>query len=265
MNGSRFGSAVVHRNPNEQILRSGFGILDEHIEVAVVLEHAGVKQLILELVARPASTRFHKIAIREFALRVLVEVLHVGVRGCTVEIEVIFLHVLAVIALAVCETEQPLLQDRIAAVPQCDCEAKLLLVIRDSREAVLSPAVSARTRLVVSEIVPGIAILAVIFTYRAPLPFTKIGTPFLPGDAALTRFIQTSLLCALQLPCMRFLFQFCHCDLLLPAGAADSRPNSQPFHYPEGIFIAMSERGQQLVAAGPRSERSGGSGSPRAS
>ena len=50
-------------------------------------------------------------------------------RGRAVDVEVVLLHVLAVVALAVGEPEQPLLQDRVALVPQRQREAQPLLVV----------------------------------------------------------------------------------------------------------------------------------------
>ena len=70
--------------------------------------------------------------------------------GVRVEVEVVLLHVLAVVALAVGQAEQPLLEDRILAVPQRQREAEQLLVVADAGEAVLAPAVGARARLVVA-------------------------------------------------------------------------------------------------------------------
>jgi hypothetical protein len=54
------------------------------------------------------------------------------VSGSAVDIEVIFLNVLAVIAFGVDEAKQPLLQDGIAAVPKSQSKAKLLLVVGDT-------------------------------------------------------------------------------------------------------------------------------------
>jgi hypothetical protein len=90
---------------------------------------------------RPAG--LHEIEIWVSFLRVLVQILHVGMRRCAVEIEVVLLDVLAVVALAVGETEEALLQNRIATVPQCDREAKPLVVIAEPRQAVLAPAIGA--------------------------------------------------------------------------------------------------------------------------
>jgi hypothetical protein len=58
--------------------------------------------------------------------------LHVRVRGRAIEVEVVLFDVLPVIALAVRESEHPLLEDRIATVPERQGETKKLLVITDT-------------------------------------------------------------------------------------------------------------------------------------
>ena len=93
---------------------------------------------------RPAAAVvLDEVGVGEGRLRVLVEVLHVRVRRRGVEVEVVLLDVLAVVALAVGQAEQPLLEDRVLAVPQGQREAELLLVVGDAGEAVLAPAVGA--------------------------------------------------------------------------------------------------------------------------
>jgi len=49
--------------------------------------------------------------------------------GVQSRVKVILLHVLAVVALAVGQSEQALLQDRVLAVPERQGEAKALLVV----------------------------------------------------------------------------------------------------------------------------------------
>src|SRR5882724_7548234 len=44
------------------------------------------------------------------------------------------------------------------------------------------------------EIVPCVAILAVVFAHRTPLSLAQVGSPFLPGDLRLARFVQPFLL-----------------------------------------------------------------------
>ena len=78
--------------------------------------------------------------------------------GVRVEVEVALLDVLAVIALVAGQAEEPLLQDRIAAVPQRDREADALMAVGDAAEAVLVPAIGARTRVIVREVLPGGAV-----------------------------------------------------------------------------------------------------------
>src|SRR4249920_1611928 len=97
-----------------------------------------------------------------------------------VQIEVIFLYILTVVALAVREPEQTLLKNRVPAIPHGHAKAQQLLVIADTGNTIFTPAVGAGTRMVMSEIVPCIAILTVIFTDRAPLTFTEVRPPLFP-------------------------------------------------------------------------------------
>ena len=97
---------------------TGLGVLHEDVEVAVVIEDAGVEELILHLVPGAPAVRLHQVGVGKGRLRVLVEVLHVRVGRRAVEVEVVLLHILAVVALAVGQPEEPLLEDRVLAVPQ---------------------------------------------------------------------------------------------------------------------------------------------------
>src|SRR6185503_15534026 len=90
-----------------------------------------------------------QILVREGALRVLVETLHVRVRRRRIEVVVVLLDVLAVVPLAVGEPEQALLEDGIPAVPERYRETELLPVVGDAGDAVLAPAVGARARVIV--------------------------------------------------------------------------------------------------------------------
>ena len=99
-----------------------------------------------------------------------------------VEVEVVLLDVLAVVALAVGQAEEPLLEDRVLAVPQGQGEAEPLLVVGDAGDAVLAPAIGARAGLVVGEVVPGVAVLAVVLAHGAPLALAEVRPPLLPGS-----------------------------------------------------------------------------------
>jgi len=71
-----------------------------------------------------------------------------------VEVEVVLLDVLSVVALAVGQAEEALLEDGILAVPEGQGEAEDLTVVRDPCQAVLTPAVGPRPGLIVAEVVP---------------------------------------------------------------------------------------------------------------
>src|SRR4029077_10008812 len=111
-------------------------------------------------------------------------------RGRAVEIKVVFLDVLAVVALPIRQTEETLLQDWISTIPKSDRETELLLVVRDSCETIFSPAIGAGTGLGMTEVVPRISVLAVIFPYGPPLSFAEVRAPFFPGDSLFAALIQ---------------------------------------------------------------------------
>src|SRR4030095_6477223 len=83
---------------------------------------------------------------------------------------------------------------RVALVPQRQGKAQLLLVVAESPEPVFAPPVRPRASLVVREVVPRVAILAVVLTDRAPLPLAEVRSPFLPGDLRFARLVQPVLL-----------------------------------------------------------------------
>src|SRR4029077_5136366 len=172
---------------------SRLGVFDKNVKVAVVVEYAAVEQLVLELLPRPPPVGLDKVPVGILALRVLVEVLHVRMRRRAVDVEVVLLDILAVVRLVVGESEQALLEDRVALVPQRHGKAQPLLVIADSSKPILAPAVRPRARLVMAEVVPGIAIFAVVLAHRAPLALAQIGSPFLPRDSRLARLVQAFL------------------------------------------------------------------------
>src|ERR1700722_2803427 len=88
------------------------------------------------------------------------------------------------VALVVGQTEQPLLEDRVAAVPQRQTHAQEEMLVAKSGDPIFAPAVGAAARVVVRQVLPGGAILAVILTHRAPLPVADIGPPVSPRGAA---------------------------------------------------------------------------------
>ena len=69
------------------------------VEVGVVVEDAGIDQLVFRLRAAAAGVFVAQVVVGEGALRIFVERLHIGVRGQVVEVEPLLLNVLAVVAL----------------------------------------------------------------------------------------------------------------------------------------------------------------------
>ena len=111
--------------------------------------------------------------------------------GCAVEVEVVFLHILAMIAFVARQSEQTLLEHRITLIPQRQREANELVTIRDARQSILVPAVSSGTGVIVREILPGVSVRAVIFADGAPCAFAEVRSPPLPMLLARRRFRQS--------------------------------------------------------------------------
>ena len=111
-------AAVRSRDPDQDIVRPGLGVFGKDVEIAAVIEDTAVGQLEFRVVAVAAAVLLHKPGIRKFALRVLVERLHVGVGRGGIEVKVGLLYVLPVISLGAGEAEEPFLQDGITAVPE---------------------------------------------------------------------------------------------------------------------------------------------------
>src|ERR1700730_18630750 len=118
--------------------------------------------------------------IRKFALWILVEHLQIRMRRRRIEIVVLLLHILAVIALAVGQAEEPLFENGIARIPQRHAQAQALLVVGKPADAVLAPAVGATPCMIVREVFPRGAVGAVVLARRAPLALGEIRAPSLP-------------------------------------------------------------------------------------
>src|ERR1700735_4346752 len=84
------------------------------------------------------------------------------------------------VALRAGQPERPLLEDRIASVPQREPQAQPLLDVGKAGQAILAPPVRLGPGLVVREIVPGIPVRAVVPPDRAPLTLAHVGAPQVP-------------------------------------------------------------------------------------
>ena len=186
---------VVQGDAHQDVMRGRLCVLDERVEVAIALEDARVDELVLHVALAASAVLAHEIVVGIGLLRILVEVLHVGVGGRAVEVVVVLLDVLAVVALAIGEAEETLLDDRVAPVPQRQRKAQPLLVVGDAGQAVLAPAVDARSGLIMAEVLPGITGSAVVLAHRTPLTLREVGPPGLPGHAALALLGQSLVFC----------------------------------------------------------------------
>src|SRR5262245_23081447 len=124
-------------------------------------------------------------------LRVFVERLHVRMRGSAIQVVIIFFHVLPVIAFAVGQTEEPLFQNGVSVIPQRQCETEALMIVGNTQQAILSPTVGAGASMVVRQIIPGRAMLAVIFTDGSPLSLAQVRTPASPVRRTFARLLQS--------------------------------------------------------------------------
>src|SRR5205085_5146869 len=146
---------------------------------------------------------------------VLVEHPHVRMSGRAVEVVIELLDVLAVVAFGIGEPEQPFLQDRVAAVPQCQAKAEQQLIVAKAADPVLAPAIGAAARLIMRKIFPGGTVLAVILAHRSPLTFAEIRSPA-PPMLAVPDFLEAQRLGAAKCPAPTF----CHRLSSLSSGAS---------------------------------------------
>jgi hypothetical protein len=121
-------------------------------------ERVGVEQLVLELTAPAVPVRLDQIKIRVLPLRIFVEHPFVRMGRRRVEVEILFLDILAVVALGGRQPEQALLEDGVLAVPEGRGEAEQLVAVADAGDAVLAPAVGLAAGQVVGQVGPGVAV-----------------------------------------------------------------------------------------------------------
>ena len=111
-------AAVVRGDADDQRVGVFLGHFDEDVEVAAVIEDAGIDQLKLGVVPPAAAVLVNELTIGKRALRIFVQEPLVRMARHGVEVEVALLHVLAVVRLGRDKTEKALLEDRIALVPE---------------------------------------------------------------------------------------------------------------------------------------------------
>src|SRR5437879_320486 len=138
-----FRPAIHRGDSNENVFDAGFGILDENVKIAVPGKNTCVEQFKLRLTTAATLVLLQQGFVRKFRLRIFVEHAHVAVRGCRVEVKVVFLDVFAVIALISRKAEKPFFQNGVASIPQRQPETDHLMAVADPAEAIFSPTVGA--------------------------------------------------------------------------------------------------------------------------
>ena len=103
--------------PHQDVLGACLGVFDIDIEIAIGVEDSGIHDLEFGLLLAAARVLLHQPGVGIFGLRIFVEHPRVTIGRHRVEIVVKLLDVLAVVALAIAETEHALLEDRVLAVP----------------------------------------------------------------------------------------------------------------------------------------------------
>src|SRR5690606_32671046 len=135
-----------------QVERGGLGVLDADRPVPVLVEDAGVDQLVLGLLPAALPVDRVQLGVGVGPLRVVVAPAHVGVGGRGVLVPPVLLGVLPMVAATAGEAEHALLEDRVLAVPQRQGEAERLPFVADAGHAVLVPPVGAGPGVVVREV-----------------------------------------------------------------------------------------------------------------
>ncbi len=184
----------MSRDEHQDLVVGPLRVLHDHVEIPVLVEDAGIEELVLHLQLAAMPVGDDQILVGVRALWILVEALHIRVRRRAVEVEPVLLDVLAVVALTVGEAEHALLEDRIGPVPERQRQTQPLLVVADAGDPVLTPSVRPRARLVMCEVIPRVAVGAVVLADCPPLALAQIGAPGLPGDRTRAGLLKSNVL-----------------------------------------------------------------------
>jgi len=165
VDGGNFRATIRDIDADQNIFRCDLGILDDDIEIAALLEDAGVYQLEFPLESVASAVFFQELFVGIRGMRIFIEILHVGVRRSAVEVEVIFFDVLAVVTFAAREAEDALLQDWVFLVPQRKGKADALVTVANAGDSFFVPAVRFGASGIVGDEVPVIVPQARSLTY----------------------------------------------------------------------------------------------------
>ena len=180
MKARRLGPPVVGFDPYVDLRCSRLGVTDFDIPIAVLIEQTGVEKIERRIATAAPPVLGNEPIVGVGGLRIFVEIAQPAMAGGGVKVEIILLDVLAAIALIAGQPKRTLLEDRVAAIPQRQRKAQTLLLVAQSPQPVLAPAIGARARLVMAEMSPGVTIGAIVLAHRTPGPLRQIGPPQTP-------------------------------------------------------------------------------------
>ena len=235
------GPRVRHTDRHQQVVRVALRVVDLDDPVAVLAEHTGVEQLVLGVELPAPGVLRHEIVVWERPLRVVVTPAVPRVTRERVEVPPVLLRVLAMVALIAGEPEDPLLEDRIASVPQRERQAEPLLDVGEAGQAVLPPPVRPRAGMIVRQVLPRGASGAVVLAHRPPLAFREVRAPVVPVAGLPQPVLQPAE--ALD----PFAFHAHVCIPLISVHAYWWRTARRPFH-----ARAAAHRSARPVRRGPR-------------
>jgi hypothetical protein len=179
--GVALGAAVGDGDDDAHVGRGGLRVINLDCPVAVLVEGAGVDELVLGLETVTGAVGVDQVVVGELALWIVVDPRHPGMGGRGVGVPPVLLGVLTVVALVAGQPEQPLLEDGVPPVPEREREAEGLPVVADAGQAVLVPPVRPRARVVVRQVVPRLAPVAVVLADGSPGTLRQVGSPAPPS------------------------------------------------------------------------------------
>lgn len=189
------GTTIYHLDTDAEIFRRSLGILHKDVEVAVLVERTAVGQFKLWILTPSTAILLDQLSIGKFSLRILVQILHVGMGRGRIEVEVTLLRIFAVITFIAGKPKDSFLQYRVAPVPQSHGEADQLMTIADTTKTVLIPAIGTRPRMIMGKRFPCRAVRTVVLSHSSPSPFAQIGPPTFPMTLTFGILVKTLLFC----------------------------------------------------------------------
>ena len=133
---------VVSRNFYINIIDVFFCIFDKNIKIIIIFENAGIHQFIFKGIDSSFFVGFYQLVIRKFTNRIFVQHFHVGMCRRAVEIIIQLFYIFTMIAFIVGKPKKSFFKNVIFVVPESQCQAYMLFIIRDSPNSVFPPSVS---------------------------------------------------------------------------------------------------------------------------